>query len=102
MYNKLLNKKAKLALVGLWYVGLPIALEFAKKISVIGFDNDKVFDTFRPKITVIQQDFSAIGLQSAQLLLTRLSGDDSNFPECCLVNTSFQNGDSVLQIHDRG
>lgn len=38
MYNKLINKEAKLALVGLGYVGLPIALEFAKKISVIGFD----------------------------------------------------------------
>lgn len=31
MYNKLLDKKAKLALIGLGYVGLPIALEFAKK-----------------------------------------------------------------------
>lgn len=38
MYKKLLEKKAKLSLVGLGYVGLPIALEFAKKISVIGFD----------------------------------------------------------------
>jgi UDP-N-acetyl-D-galactosamine dehydrogenase len=38
MYQELVNKKAKLALVGLGYVGLPIALEFAKKISVIGFD----------------------------------------------------------------
>lgn len=38
MYNKLVNKEAKLALVGLGYVGLPIALEFAKKVSVIGFD----------------------------------------------------------------
>lgn len=38
MYTKLVNKEAKLALVGLGYVGLPIALEFAKKISVIGFD----------------------------------------------------------------
>lgn len=38
MYNKLVNKEAKLALVGLGYVGLPIALEFAKKIQVIGFD----------------------------------------------------------------
>ena len=38
MYLKLLNKEAKLALIGLGYVGLPIALEFAKKISVIGFD----------------------------------------------------------------
>lgn len=38
IYNKLINKQAKLALIGLGYVGLPIALEFAKKISVIGFD----------------------------------------------------------------
>jgi len=33
-----LEKKSKLAVIGLGYVGLPIALEFAKKISVIGFD----------------------------------------------------------------
>jgi len=32
------NKKIKLAIVGLGYVGLPLALEFAKKRSVIGFD----------------------------------------------------------------
>lgn len=38
MYNKLLNKDAKLAVIGLGYVGLPIALEFGKKIPVIGFD----------------------------------------------------------------
>jgi UDP-N-acetyl-D-galactosamine dehydrogenase len=38
MYQDLIDKKAKLALIGLGYVGLPIALEFAKKISVIGFD----------------------------------------------------------------
>jgi UDP-N-acetyl-D-galactosamine dehydrogenase len=38
VYEKLLNKETKLAVIGLGYVGLPIALEFAKKISVIGFD----------------------------------------------------------------
>ncbi len=38
MYKELVDKKAKLAVIGLGYVGLPIALEFAKKISVIGFD----------------------------------------------------------------
>ncbi|MGN6248267.1 MAG: nucleotide sugar dehydrogenase, partial [Ginsengibacter sp.] len=38
MYQELLEKKKKLAVIGLGYVGLPIALEFAKKISVIGFD----------------------------------------------------------------
>jgi UDP-N-acetyl-D-galactosamine dehydrogenase len=38
MYSELVNKKEKLAVIGLGYVGLPIALEFARKISVIGFD----------------------------------------------------------------
>lgn len=38
IYNKLISGDAKLALIGLGYVGLPIALEFAKHISVIGFD----------------------------------------------------------------
>ncbi len=38
MYKKIINKEAKLAVIGLGYVGLPIALEFAKKIKVIGFD----------------------------------------------------------------
>lgn len=38
MYQELLEKKKTLAVIGLGYVGLPIALEFAKKIKVIGFD----------------------------------------------------------------
>jgi len=38
MIDRLKDKSAKLALVGLGYVGLPIALEFARKYSVIGFD----------------------------------------------------------------
>ena len=38
MYQELLNKETKLGVIGLGYVGLPIALEFAKTISVVGFD----------------------------------------------------------------
>ena len=39
LYEKLLKKEEKLSLVGLGYVGMPIAVEFAKKgINVIGFD----------------------------------------------------------------
>ena len=41
MVEELLNKERKLAVIGLGYVGLPIALEFARKISVIGFDINK-------------------------------------------------------------
>ncbi len=38
LYEELLNGTRKLSLVGLGYVGMPIAVAFAKKISVIGFD----------------------------------------------------------------
>ncbi len=38
LYQKLLNKEEKLAVIGLGYVGLPIAVEFAKKLRVLGFD----------------------------------------------------------------
>jgi UDP-N-acetyl-D-glucosamine/UDP-N-acetyl-D-galactosamine dehydrogenase len=38
MYKALLSKEKKIAVIGLGYVGLPIALEFAKYFSVVGFD----------------------------------------------------------------
>ncbi|MBN2892273.1 MAG: nucleotide sugar dehydrogenase [Bacteroidales bacterium] len=38
MFDKLQKKEAKLAVIGLGYVGLPIAIEFAKKFTVVGFD----------------------------------------------------------------
>lgn len=42
LYQKLVNKEEKLALVGLGYVGMPIAVAFAKKgLNVIGFDLNK-------------------------------------------------------------
>lgn len=41
IYGDLINKKEKVAVVGLGYVGLPIAVAFSKKVDVIGFDIDK-------------------------------------------------------------
>ena len=38
VYEQLINKETKLSLIGLGYVGLPIAIAFAKKVNVIGFD----------------------------------------------------------------
>jgi len=56
MYQDLLDKKKKLAVIGLGYVGLPIALEFAKKIKVIGFDiNAKRVEMMRNNIDPSQE-----------------------------------------------
>ncbi|MEG2834322.1 MAG: nucleotide sugar dehydrogenase [Ruthenibacterium sp.] len=41
LYKNLLTRKEKISLVGLGYVGMPIAVSFAKKVDVIGFDLNK-------------------------------------------------------------
>jgi UDP-N-acetyl-D-galactosamine dehydrogenase len=62
IYQDLLEKNTKLGVIGLGYVGLPIALEFAKRISVIGFDiNPKRIEMMRngidPSKEVPAEDF---------------------------------------------
>lgn len=41
LYEKLIKKEEKVSLIGLGYVGMPIAVAFAKKIAVIGYDISK-------------------------------------------------------------
>lgn len=41
LYSELIEKKECLSVIGLGYVGMPIAVAFAKKISVIGFDTNE-------------------------------------------------------------
>ncbi len=69
IYNKLKNKETKIAVVGLGYVGLPIALELAKSMQVIGFDiNEK-----RVEMMQNQQD------PSEELTSTAFDGCDIKF-----------------------
>ncbi|MEH6957399.1 nucleotide sugar dehydrogenase [Neobacillus drentensis] len=44
LYEKIVNREEKVSLIGLGYVGMPIAVSFAKKVDVIGFDvnNEKI------------------------------------------------------------
>ena len=51
LYQKLVSGEEKLSLVGLGYVGMPIAVAFAKKIKVIGFDlNEKKIELYKQGI----------------------------------------------------
>jgi UDP-N-acetyl-D-galactosamine dehydrogenase len=51
LYDELIIKESQLAVIGLGYVGLPIALEFAKKIEVIGFEiNEEKIKAFQNHI----------------------------------------------------
>ena len=70
MYQELLDKKKILAVIGLGYVGLPIALEFAKKIKVIGFDiNAKRVEMMRNGIDP-SQELEAKDFEGADILFT--------------------------------
>lgn len=42
VYKKIINKQGKIAVIGLGYVGLPLAVSFARKVEVVGFDIDKI------------------------------------------------------------
>lgn len=41
LYERIVNREEKISLIGLGYVGMPIAVAFAKKTNVIGFDVNK-------------------------------------------------------------
>lgn len=61
IYAGLISGKEKLALVGLGYVGMPIAVEFAKHINVIGFDiNKKRIQEYQNGIDATNEVGSAI------------------------------------------
>lgn len=60
MYEQLVNKKSKLAVIGLGYVGLPVALAFAKKLKVIAFDINS------QRIGMLQQQVDPSGELAAE------------------------------------
>ena len=78
MYQHLLDKQKTLAVIGLGYVGLPIALEFAKKIKVIGFDiNAKRVELMRNSIDPSQE----LEMVFKRMEYSQISKKDSCIPE---------------------
>lgn len=56
LYNEIAKKKEKISIVGLGYVGMPIAVSFARKADVIGFDiNEDKIDQYRRGIDVTRE-----------------------------------------------
>lgn len=51
LYTQIVNRKEKISLIGLGYVGMPIAVAFAKKVDVIGFDlNEQKINLYKQGI----------------------------------------------------
>lgn len=70
IYKEILAKKAPIAVIGLGYVGLPIALAFAKKVKVIGFDiNEKRVEMMK-KGNDPSQELSKADFKGADITFT--------------------------------
>lgn len=56
LYEKIKNKEEKLSVIGLGYVGLPLAISFAKKVEVVGFDiNKEKIEVYKKGIDVTNE-----------------------------------------------
>jgi len=56
LYEKVVNREEKISVIGLGYVGLPLAIEFAKKFDVVGFDvNIRKLDRYLSGIDVTEE-----------------------------------------------
>jgi UDP-N-acetyl-D-glucosamine/UDP-N-acetyl-D-galactosamine dehydrogenase len=54
--EKIVNREEKISVIGLGYVGLPLAIEFAKKFDVVGFDvNKRKLDKYLSGIDVTDE-----------------------------------------------
>ncbi|HWP50124.1 MAG TPA: nucleotide sugar dehydrogenase [Clostridia bacterium] len=117
--EKLLNKEEKLAVVGLGYVGLPIAVAFAEKIEVIGYDiNTEKIRRYRSGIdptnevgsealgrTTVDFTDNEAGLQQAMFLIVAVPTpvDKNNLPDlfpvenaCRIVGRNLRRGAVVM------
>ena len=78
LYEELLNGSEKLSLVGLGYVGMPIAVAFAKKIKVIGYDlNKKKFELYKQGIDPTKE----VGDEAIKATTVEFTNDASKLRE---------------------
>lgn len=78
VYNQIVNKEAKISLVGLGYVGLPIAIAFAKKVDVIGFDvNEAKVEEYKQGIDSTKE----VGDQAVQDTTMEFTADASRLQD---------------------
>lgn len=73
LYDELLAKNEKMSVIGLGYVGLPLAVAFAKKIEVIGFDVNKAkVEKYKSGIDVTKE----VGNQAIKETTLLFTGDE--------------------------
>jgi UDP-N-acetyl-D-glucosamine/UDP-N-acetyl-D-galactosamine dehydrogenase len=116
MYSKLVNKQTKLSVIGLGYVGLPIALEFAKQIQVVGFDikpervelmkkgidpsNELTSEAFKNTDIVLTSDPSVLKTASFHIIAVPTPTTKNNLPDLGPVLKASETVGKILKKGD--
>lgn len=70
IYQDLVNRNKKISIIGLGYVGLPIALEFARHFSVVGFDINEQRVALMKEGTDPSKELEASAFENTDILFT--------------------------------
>ena len=85
LFEKIKEKEEKIAVVGLGYVGLPLAIEFAKHYDVIGFDiNEEKLNKYREGIDVT----SEVGSQALKETTMEFTSDETRLKDAKFIIVS--------------
>ncbi len=78
LYNDIINRKEKISLIGLGYVGMPIAVSFSRKIDVIGFDvNQAKIDLYKSGIDPTKE----VGNEAIAACMVDFTADEARLKE---------------------
>ena len=78
LYEKIVNGEEKISLVGLGYVGMPIAVAFSKKVQVVGFDlNAKKIELYKNGIDPTNE----VGNEAIKACTVDFTADESKLKE---------------------
>ena len=78
LYEKIVNREEKIALIGLGYVGMPLAVAFAKKVDVIGFDfNEKKIEQYNNGVDPTNE----VGNEAIKQTTVEFTSDETRLKE---------------------
>ncbi len=78
LYERIKNKQEKIAVIGLGYVGMPLAVAFAKKVKVIGYDiNKEKIELFKSGIDPTNE----VGNEAIRTTTVEFTADENKLKE---------------------
>lgn len=72
-----------------------VRIEIPGQLSIVGFDNQMLATVHQPILATVVQPLRQIGENAARLILRRMRGDQTGFPDICLLDTTWMPGASI-------